>query len=436
MIEKFTFQPKMIHLTEDILHFVWKHALFDLDDLMTTEGESLQFISRGKLNQNSGPDFSNAKIKIGDTTWVGNVEIHVHSSDWYLHHHQNDAAYDNVILHVVYFHDREVKIKNLYLPVFELKNRIPPSLFRKYKMLLKKEEDLPCRKLINEVKSSSIVQQIEMSLKNRLERKANEVIQLVKRNNSDWEETTFQLLLLSMIGKINYIPAQWLAEKLNLKIIRSNNNDVLQLEALFLGLAGWLGNSEIQDSFTMQLKAEFIHQKNKYLLEELNSAIWKMGKMRPAQFPIFRLSQLADLLFKNSYYFSFFMEADIKEILKLFSRVEANEYWKNHCQLNKEMKPRSVKLGQMQQELLLINVVAPILFAYGIFIQNESLKIKAINLLKNVKPEKNAIIFKWKEHDIRLASAFETQGLIELHNSLCIQKKCLSCNIGMQIIRA
>lgn len=426
----------MIHLTEDILHFAWKNALFDQDDLMTTNGIPLQFISRGKINRSSGPDFSNATIKIGNTKWVGNVEIHIHSSDWYTHKHQNDSSYDNVILHVVYFHDKEVSVKNQYLPVFELKNRIPPSLFRKYKTLLKREDDLACKRQINEIKNTTIIQQIEISLRTRLERKSKEIIEMHKKNNNDWEETSFQLLLLAFLGKINHQPALWLMEILNMRIIRSVAHDKLKLEALFIGMGGWLKEVNNEDVYAVRLKNEFEFLKIKYNLEELNPAIWKTGRIRPAQFPLFRLSQFASLLFQNKYLFSQFIEKEIHLLVKVFSNIESNKYWKNHSQLSKEMSLRSVKMGKMTQHILIINVVVPLLYAYGDYLKIDSYKNKSEQLLKKVKAEENAILKSWEELGVKPSTAFESQGLIEVYNNLCIQKKCLSCNIGMQIIKS
>ncbi len=424
----------MIHLTEDILQFAWKNSLYDFADLLTTDGQPIDIISKGELNKNSGPDINNATIKIGETTWAGNVEIHIHSSDWYLHKHQNDEAYNNVVLHVVYFHDKDVFINNQCLPVLELKNRIPPSLFRKYKLLLKKEDEIPCRNIIREIKSTTILNQLESSLRQRFIRKSQEVLQVFYKSKNDWEETTFQLLLRSFVGKINQQPAEWLGEKVNLKLLRNAGDSLVAKEALLAGLGGWLDKAE--DDYSKQLSKEYGFLKVKYNLQELNPAIWKTGRMRPAQFPIFRLAQLAAMIQKNNYLFSPLINDSMENIQKNYTHAEAANYWSEHCHLAKPIKKRTTKIGNMQQELILINVAAPILFAYGNYIQNDFFKNKAIALLQSIKSENNNIIKKWQKLAVQPASAFESQALIELYNGQCIRKKCLSCIIGMQILKS
>ena len=94
------------------MHYVWKHKLFPLRELETSDGQTVEVIDPGLHNHNAGPDFFNAKVRIGRTLWVGNVEIHDKSSDWYLHGHDKDQRYDNVILHVAGVLDAEVMNTN------------------------------------------------------------------------------------------------------------------------------------------------------------------------------------------------------------------------------------------------------------------------------------------------------------------------------------
>ncbi len=417
-----------MHLTEDILHFIWKNGLFDQNDLMTTEGNKIEIVKNGIHNHHSGPDFNDARIKIGVTLWVGQLEIHIHSSDWYQHKHQNDRTYDNVILHVVYEHDKDVMINDKPVPTFELRNRIKPSLFRKYKELSLKEAEIPCCDYIAKIKRPIIISQIETSLVERLERKSEKVLKVLAESKNDWEETVFRLLAFQLVGKINEQPMEWLMNEVSLKMLRSSGNNIFEKEAFLLGTAGMLEISP--DEYSQKLNAEFQHQKTKFNLTELNPVIWRYGRMRPAQFPSLSLVQLAAIINRNDFLFASLIENDVKGIIEFFLDVTASDYWKSHHQIGKTIENRSVNLGEMQRDLILINVLAPVLFAYGSFMDEERFKIKASEILLEIKAEKNNILRKWEKSGIKPTSAFDSQGMIELYNNSCIRKKCLTCRIG------
>lgn len=415
-------------LTEDILHFIWKNGLFDQNDLSTTDGCNIEIVKNGIHNHHSGPDFNDARIKIGETLWVGQLEIHIHSSDWYQHKHQNDRAYDNVILHVVYEHDKEVLVNNSPIPALELRNRIKPSLFRKYKELLLKEAEIPCSDFLSKIKRPILVSQIETSLVERLERKSEKVLKLLADTKNDWEETVFRLLAFQLAGKINEQPMEWLMNEISLKMLRASGKNIFGKEAFLLGTAGML--KIVPDDYSQKLNGEFQHQKSKFNLAELNPVIWRYGRMRPAQFPSLRLAQLAAIINRNDFLFASLIEWPVKELIGKFLDVEASVYWKNHHQIGKSIEIRSVKIGQMQRDLILINVLAPVLFAYGTLMDDERFKIKASEILLEIKAEKNTILRKWENSGVKPASAFDSQGLIELYNNSCIRKKCLTCRIG------
>jgi hypothetical protein len=422
-----------MQLSEDILHFVWRHGSFDIADLKTTCGQNIQLLNRGYHNHHSGPDFMEAKIKVEETLWAGHIEIHVKASDWYLHHHETDKAYDNVILHVVYFNDKDIFINGQKLLTLELNGRIPPSLFSKYKNLLQKKNEIACAHLLFNVNETTRVSQMERSLIDRLERKADKILTILKTMENDWEETIFRILCFQMIGKINEQPMEWLLNEIKLKQLRISGKNSFQKEAILFGIAGML--KEASDEYSQKLAVEYKHLKMKYNYAEIEPHLWRYGRIRPAQFPSIRMSQIIAIISKNEFIFDSILKSDISSILNEFLNVEANLYWQTHHQFGKTMEKRSVKIGKMQKDLIIINLIAPFLFAYGKYYSEEKWKEKAANLLMKIKPEENNILRKWKSIGLQPESAFDSQGLIELYNNLCIQKKCLNCNIGANLLK-
>lgn len=423
-----------MQLSEDILHFVWRQGLFDVDELTTSDKQPIAILNKGYHNWHSGPDFMEARVKIEETVWVGQIEIHVNASDWYLHHHETDPAYDNVILHVVYFEDREVFVKGKKLPTLVLNGRIPPVFFSKYKELLKKKEEIACSRNINEISNVNRISQLERSVVQRLQRKSESILQMLHSNDNDWEETAFQILGKYLIGILNEQPVEWLLKQVKLKHLRASGNQLLVKESILLGVAGFLNESK--DDYAIRLINEFKHQKNKYSYLELETHLWRFGRIRPAQFPTLRLVQLAALVNKNDFIFERILESDLVFLLKDFLEVSADSYWETHHHIGKPIVKRSVAIGQMQKELILINVVAPLLFTYGQFYSTDKFKEKAAELLMKIKPEKNHIIKKWSSLGWKAENAFDSQGLIEQYNHSCIPKKCLTCIIGTSLLKS
>lgn len=423
----------MIHLTEDILHYVWNRSLFDQKDLFTTDNEEILILKKGIVNKNSGPDFTDAKIKIGNTVWAGQVEMHIHSEDWFLHGHQTDPSYNNVILHVVYHHNKEVKINGQNLPVLVLNGRIPPSLFSKYKKIIDSGDSIPCKNQMIEVKEISVISQMEKAVADRLSRKSAEILQMHSDRKSDWEEITFRLLLFYMIGKVNRQPAEWLLNEIKTRKILQVNDSSFINETILLGTAGFL--DENADQMNHQMVKEYSHQKRKWQLNALNAFIWKFGGIRPAQYPTVRLVQTAAISGSISSLFQFFIFSETKEIRDKLNLVHTSDYWKSHYAPGKESRKSYAKIGQSQIDLILINVVSPLRFAYGHFMNDEAIKMKAVELLMDIEAEKNSIIKKWQNTGVNIKSAFETQALLELYKNSCIHKKCLSCSIGTEILR-
>jgi hypothetical protein len=423
------------NLPEEFLQYIWENRLFYTDNLTTTTGERVEVVKTGQRNSDSGPDFFNAKIKIGETVWAGNVEIHKKSSDWQKHNHQNDMAYDSVILHVVETNDSPVKrANNKTIPTLLLK--YPERLRINYQNLLDAQTWIACQNQFHKVNPVVLQLGFNRLMIERLEDKTGEILERLEQNNNDWNETFYQVLAKMFGFKVNAIPFELLAKSLSLKTLAKHKNSLLQLEALLFGNAGLLNTQLLGDSYFLQLRNEYSFLYKKYKLKGIESHLWKFMRLRPGNFPTIRISQLAALIYRSHGLFSKIIEIDkIDELKKLFE-VSASEYWNSHYNFNKLSKRNSKKrLGETSVNVLIINIVIPFLFVYGEKQNRDYLKNRALEFLEQLPPERNSIISNWKKLGIETRSAFETQALLQLKNIYCKKKKCLNCQIGVKIVK-
>ncbi len=422
---------------ENFLHYLWRTRRFNMSQLETTDGESLEILDFGEYNTNAGPDFLNARVHINDLMWAGNVEMHLKSSDWLLHGHQNDVAYNNVVLHVVYDNDEPVFYNNEGYPervkCLELKNRIPEGIYKKYWALLNNEHWIPCQHHLYQV--SDLVKNacFERVLIERLERKTAEIAVALERNMNDWEETFYQFTARYFGLKENTEPMEWLARLLPNIILSKHKNQLFQIEALLYGQAGLL-EPMFEDAYPTALKKEYQFLRHKHHLTPINSVSWKFARLRPANFPTIRLAQLAQLIHQSSHLFSKIIDIEeIVDIQKLFE-VKVSEYWQTHYVFDTPSVSITKTLGKDTVRLMLINVVIPFLFYYGSFKKEDKYIERAFDFLRKIQPEKNTITQEWQKLGIQLESAHRTQALIHLKTAYCEKKRCLDCAIGNAVI--
>ena len=424
-------------MTEAFLHYVWQFQYFDKADLHTTSGELVSIFNPGFRNSNAGPDFFNAKIKIGAMDWVGNVEIHINSSGWTDHKHDHDDAYENVILHVVWKEDKSITRKdNSELPTIELKKRIPEPLLFQYKKLINNPEKIPCAGFLSKVSDLTKLSMLDKALMQRLETKANQVQLILQRNNSDWEETAYQMLCRNFGFKVNAEPFEQLALSIPYKILLRHADQLIQVEALMFGQAGFL-EDEKDDLYYTLLKREFTVLSKKYSLFEsrLKKVQWKFLRLRPANFPTLRIAQLATLLCAHKNIFSRLLEADsYSDLRKLFS-VRQSAYWQSHYQFFKPNSEAIAPLGAMSFDNIMINTTVPLLVAYGKARDEQNYIDRAVEILEQIDSENNVIIKGWSDLGIKSKSAGDSQALIELHNHFCLKRRCLDCTIGFSILQ-
>ncbi|MBV5311671.1 MAG: DUF2851 family protein [Prolixibacteraceae bacterium] len=422
-------------MKEEFLQFIWKHSLFNKNDLKTTDGRPVEIITTGQPNTDSGPDFFNAKIRIGETTWAGNIEIHQKSSHWYRHRHNTDAAYDNVILHVVELNDSPVLIKSQALPTLEI--RYPIEILENYEQLLRSAKWIACEEQLPKYDPFLIRFWFSALMIERLESKTTDIISILEQNKNNWNDTFYQLLARNFGMKTNALPFEMLAKSLPLQILSKHKNDLFQIEALLFGQSGLLNETLLGDDYYLSLRKEYSYLYKKYSLNGMESHLWKFMRLRPINFPTVRIAQLAMLIHHSSALFSRILETESTEDLRKLFDVKASEYWDTHYSFNKVSKDNHPKiLGETAFNNLVINTIVPLLFVYGDQHLDQAMKDRALLLLEKLEPESNQIIRKWEELGIESRSAFESQALLQLKNKYCDEKKCLNCQLGAKIIKS
>ncbi|TSD67447.1 DUF2851 family protein [Inquilinus sp. KBS0705] len=423
--------------TEDFLHYVWKFRLFDRLNLQTTQGEELEVFSAGLHNTHAGPDFHNARIRIGNTVWAGNAELHLSSSDWQRHGHTTDNAYDNVILHVVYRDDVPLlRPDGKRVPTLELKDRIAADLYGRYhNLIFGNQTIIPCEAGIARVDGLTMQNWLTRILVERLEKRSQTVIAALTQNKGDWEETFYQFLAANFGFKVNALPFELLAKSLPQQILAKNKNNPMQIEALLFGQAGFLKDTHT-DEYPVALKKEYDYLRKKYSLTPIENHLWKFLRMRPQNFPTIRLAQFAGLVVQSNHLFSKILDIkEVKTLRELFNNTPINPYWETHYRFDKPSKPMGKSLGQASVDTLLLNTVVLFLFSYGKHLGLQHFVSRALKLLENIPAEQNNITIDFANLGVKINTAFESQALLELKNNYCDYKKCLACGVGNKILK-
>ncbi len=420
---------------EKLFHYVWKHKMFPLGNLATTTGEAVEVIDTGLHNSDAGPDFFNAKIKIGGRLWAGNVELHLRSSNWKQHGHNQDKAYDNVILHVVTDADCEVftsqneSVPQLVLP-------IPDSVKTNYEHLLHEDRYPRCHKLIPQLPKLTVNSWLSALHTERLERKTKDILERLKACDGSWEDAFFQTLARNFGFGINADAFEMWAKSLPLHCVDHHRDDLFQIEAMFLGQAGLLSlrDKMQEDEYWQRLNDEYKYLAHKFNLKAMDGRMWRFMRLRPQNFPTVRLSQLAQLYFNRTAGLSQLLNCkDAKELEKALA-THATPYWQTHYNFGEESRKNEKRLSKSSILVLLVNTVIPLLFAYGRSNGNESLVNRAVDMMEQLGAEDNNIVRMWRECGLAVDSAADSQALIQLKKEYCDRKECLRCRIGYRYL--
>ena len=418
---------------ELLLHYVWKHKLFPLSDLYTTEGKKLEIIDTGMPNLDAGPDFFNAKIKFDGILWVGNVEIHNRTSDWERHHHNTDKAYDSVILHVASDIDCDV-FRSDGEKIQQLELHYPKTLLNNYNELIKTNIYPPCYKLIPSLPKLMTHAWLNSLQIERLEQKTARITALLKANSNNWEDAFFITLARNFGFGTNSDVFELWAKTIPLRAVDKHRDNLEQIEAIFFGQAGLFPDLPTDD-YTTSLMKEYKYLSHKFGLKASPHLRWKLMRMRPGNFPHVRIAQLANLYYQFHGLFSQLMGCkSIEEINKLIN-CTTSSYWDNHYIFGELSTIRKKEISLSSIQLIIINTIVPFLYAYGKYKADETLISRAGEMLETLKPENNFITRMWKECGLSPEHAGDSQALIQLKKNYCDTKKCLFCRFGYEYLK-
>jgi len=421
-------------ISEKFIQFIWKQRLFQNQIYFTRWNDKIEIVSTGILNADAGPDFFNAKVKINETLWVGNIEIHTNTSDWKKHNHHQNKVYDNVILQVVINNDCDVeRSTGEIVPTIEIK--FDENIWNNYDKLLQSQSWIACEKDITNVDSFFIESWLQTLLVERLEQKSQKILDLLESAGNSWEESFYWQLSHTLGFKVNAEPFERLAKSLPLSYLGKHKNNLHQIEAMLFGQAGFLEADDIEDEYYKTLRNEYLFFRHKFGLQPIEKHLWKFMRLRPFNFPTLRIAQLAKLIHSSTALFSKVIETKDIQQLMLYFDIAASEYWDTHYTFGNTSHKQIKTLGKNAVNTIIINVVTPFLFVYGLKNANDDLKDSALNLLENIPAENNSIIEHWTKIGVKPESAFHTQALLQLKNHYCDQKKCLECNIGGKIVK-
>ena len=425
----------MLKFSEDFLQFIWQNKILKPLPLITVNGKEISIIKYGELNKNSGPDFFNAQLRIDNVILVGNIEIHIKTSNWLKHKHQHDKNYDNIILHVVYEHDTDLAQNiNNNVEVLELKKLIPELTFENYKTLNNSKTKLPCHGQLHKCDDFKFLSWLERMTVERLEEKLKLIESNFQLFNGDYTQTFYFLLLRNFGFKVNGLPFELLAKNLPLNILIKHADNLMQLEALLLGVSGLLSN-KYKDEYILQLQNEYDFLKHKYSLTELKKELFKFSKLRPANFPTLRLAQFAKLInTKPSIFMAPYDFLNHEEILMAL-KVNLEGYWRNHYNIDGNVSSKDLTIGFSSKENLIINTFAPFYFFYSKKTGKDDFGNLAIQLLSNCDLEQNNKIKLFDVKKSILKNSANSQALINLYDNYCSKKNCLNCAVTSQILK-
>lgn len=418
---------------EQLLHYVWKHKIFPLKELKTTTGQQVEVIDTGLANTDAGPDFFNAKLKLDGVLWIGNIEIHERSSDWFKHGHHADAGYNSVILHIASEIDTEISRSNgERIPQIQL--ICPEAVRTNYKELLETDSYPPCYRIIPSLSPFTAHSWMTALQMERFEQKATLLNERLKRCQGNWEDAFFITLARNFGFGLNGDAFETWAHRLPFRAVDKHRNDLFQIEAIFFGQAGILEDSD-GDGYYLRLKKEYTYLQHKFGLIPMDASLWRFLRLRPANFPHIRIAQLACLYHRAYGLLSRIMETETLQGVRDILKGGTSEYWLTHYTFGGSSPSRPKTLSNTSLDLLIINTVVTFLYAYGLHKGNRVLCARAGSFLEELKAENNYITRMWEQCGMKASNAADSQALIQLKKEYCDKKKCLYCRIGYEYLK-
>ncbi len=422
----------MLKVSEEYVQFAWKFLLYRKDKLFYNK-ETIEIIDPGEQNSSSGPDFFNARIKIGNTTWAGNVEVHLKASDWYRHEHHKDPAYDSIILHVVLENDKEIfRLNGEPIPAIAIE--LNETHLENYRNLILNNEILPCSKRLCSINSIYMHDWMAKLTINRLRDKTTFVFKTLEENKYDWEETFYRFLGKSFGFRINNVPFSMLVNTVPLKTLLRFRDKSLTINAILFGQAGFLEDKISGDNYYDALRREYEGVYSMLPSRALNKHSWQFMRSRPPNFPTVRISQFASLIINSFPLFADIIECENLQELRDIFTITTDKYWESHMLFGNKNRRRIYRMGKGSTDIIIINAVLPLLFAYAKYRMRNELQDRVLRYLEELPPEKNVYVSIWEKAGIKPENAFDSQALIHLSVNYCKPRKCLECLIGTKII--
>lgn len=419
---------------EELLHYVWKHKIFPLRELYTTDGRHLEVLNPGIYNTDAGPDFTGAKIKLDGTEWVGNVELHLKTSDWFRHHHDTDVAYENIILHVASEVDQ-----SLYYPngqeIPQLLLEVPQWVKENYVALSRNDSRPHCRDVVGSLSSFLIHNWMTTLTLERFEERTRQIMQRRETLDKNWEDTLFVTLARNFGFGINGDAFERWAQSIPMSAVGKHRDSLFQIEAIFFGQAGLL-DVYYEDDYYQKLQKEYSYLRQKFSLTPIEANVWKFLRLRPQNFPHIRIAQFAMLYYEQRLNLSRLLNAENLYAVSALLLTHVSSYWLTHYTFSSPpTRPIEKRLSSSSIELIIINSVAPMLFAYGKYKSDQTLCNRAFSLWEQLKAENNAIIRDWASAGILCENAADSQAILQLHRNYCMRRDCLRCQFGYEYIR-
>lgn len=422
-------------MKEEILHIVWKCNMLSQFNCYSTDGEKVVIISPGKHNESdSGPDFSSAKVRIGDLVWVGNVEIHVKTSDWYSHFHHFDPSYDNVILHVVYEDDQNHFEGTKRYPIIELKKCVDPSVWSRIRQIERSKFKIPCSAFINDISTLDWIAWQDRLVTERFDRKVKEVKLIYKLSGKNWESVIFQLLAKSLGGTVNKEPFLILSKQLNISHLKKHKDRLFVIESILFGMSGMLEGS-FNDLYPLSLKKEYFFHKTKLSLYQMEGYWWKWLRLRPSSFPTIQIALLSSLIYNLNNLESLFQANSFSEFKEIMNQNSClSFYWENHYKFDSPSKEKTKNWGDDILKRIFINAVIPYQIAKNNLVGGKN-AYYFLQKMHSLNYENNSVIRNWQKLNVPISSCYDSQAMLQLNKEYCSRKKCLNCNIGLKILK-
>lgn len=428
---------------ERLLHYVWQHKMLPLTPLTTTDGRRVEVVDPGRLNHDAGPDFFNAKVRIGGTLWVGNIEMHERSSDWYLHGHDHDAAYDSIVLHVAEDVDTDVVTSSGKRPP-QLQLTVPTEIVDGYDELMSTERRHPCSTVVSRLPSITVRSWLAALQTERLEEKTATIARRAEACGGSWEDAAFVTLARNFGFGINGDAFEQWALHMPMASVAHHRDDLFQVEAMFMGQAGLLREECMHDrqreaaqndGYFLKMQREYRYLSHKFSLEPVDPKLWRFLRLRPQNFPHVRLSQLARLYVSRQFSLSLLADCQSAEDIRKLLQTSATDYWRTHYSFGLESRASDKRLTAASVDILTINTAIPLLFAYGRYKRDERLVERASDMLDSIHAENNTVVRSWTDCGLQPAAASDTQALLQLSRQYCDRRDCLRCRFGYEYLK-